>query len=134
MVIIRSKYSFNVWVMIFGFILLLPVLNGCGSSDNDFFNDDPSIKVCNWDDNEYRVKLHHSTDDSVADEFTLDKWYELGGDTCDHFEDMREGDYYITVHEDNQSEPTDTSASFNMDDDDSEEFWIDDTGDINHND
>jgi len=133
MVKISSKYSFNVWVMIFGLILL--ILNGCSSSDLDVFNDDPSIKVCNWDANEYRVKLHHSTDDSIADEFTLDKWYKVGGDTCDQFEDMiEEENYYITIHEDNQDEPTDTSASFYLDDDDYEEFWIDDTGDINHKD
>jgi hypothetical protein len=111
--------------------LILLILNGCSSSDLDVFNDDPAIKVCNGDTNEYRVKLHHSTDDSVADEFTLEKWYALG-DACDQFEDVREGDYYITIHEDNQSEPTDTSASFYMDDDDYENFWIDDTGDINN--
>ncbi|MDM8541205.1 hypothetical protein QUF90_08960 [Desulfococcaceae bacterium HSG9] len=132
MVKVSSKYSFNVWVIIFGLILL--VLNGCSNSDLDAFNDDPIIKVCNWDANDYRVKLHHSTDDSVADEFSLDKWYKVGGDTCDQFEDMREGDYYITIHEDNQEEPTDTSASFYLDDDEHEEFWIDDTGDINDKD
>ncbi len=105
-------------------ILPLSLLAGCGSDDDD----DSVITVCNWDNDEYTVKLHRASDGTVVDQFNLDEWYQPW-DQCDEFNDYN-GEFYITIHEDNAAEPNDTSSRFYIEEGEYEEFSIDNDGDI----
>lgn len=98
---------------------------GCGGDDDD----KRSISICNLDNQEYQVKLHRMSDNAVVGEFHLEEVYELRH-VCKEFTDYPEGRYYITIHEDNQTEPTDTSTDFYLDRYDYYTFTIDSTGSI----
>ncbi len=122
-----SKHSSTVLraILIFSFILpLSAVLTGCTSN-----TDKPAIKVCNFDNYEYKVKLHWDADGSVADEFTLGEAWDLL-DLCDEFENVDEGRYYITIYEDGKSAETDRSNRFYVGSGEVQELRIDDAGNI----
>jgi len=105
-------------------IVPLGVLAGCSGDDDD----ESVITVCNWDNEEYTVKLHRASDGAVVDQFKLGEWYDVW-DQCDDFTDYY-GEFYITIHEDNAADPTDTSAVFYIEEGEYEEFSIDNDGDI----
>ena len=103
------------------------LLNGCIIYDHD--DDEGEIRVCNYDNHEYCVVLRDYHNDRVEDEFWVGEWYDYG-DQCDTFHDIDEGRYYIEIYRECDSYPWDTSASFYIDDDEYEYFWIDEDGDI----
>ncbi|MGE0085887.1 MAG: hypothetical protein AB7S75_15880 [Desulfococcaceae bacterium] len=109
-----------------GIALILPmaVLAGCNGDDDD----ESVITVCNMDNEEYTVKLHRSSDGTVVDQFSLGEWYDIT-DQCDDFNDYN-GEFYITIHEDNAEDPSDTSSTFYIEEGEYEEFSIDNDGDI----
>jgi hypothetical protein len=116
-------------MLILGVILagLSGFVIGCGSDDDD---DIKTISVCNLDNEEYQVRLHRMSDNVVVGEFHLEEVYEFRS-VCKEFKDYPEGRYYITIYEDNQTEPADTSADFYLDAYDYHTFTIDSTGSIN---
>lgn len=101
----------------------LAAFTGCNDDD-----DKGKIRVCNYDNNTYVVKLHRDSDGAVLEEFEVREWNDT--DLCDKFEDVDDGRYYLTIHIDNQPNPSDTSESFYVDNGDYETFTIDTTGDI----
>ncbi|MDM8550033.1 hypothetical protein QUF72_08155 [Desulfobacterales bacterium HSG2] len=107
-------------------MLLSSVFTGCDSVDDD----DSAIRICNGDDSEYRVELHRDSDDSMVKELWLEEWHDLTGDQCEDFSDVDEGKYYISIHEEGSSDESDRSGSFYVENDETERFWIDDTGTI----
>jgi len=109
-----------------GIALMIPLcgLSGCSGDDDD----ESVITVCNWDNEEYTVKLHRASDGTVVDQFNLGEWYDFT-DQCDEFNDYY-GEFYITIHEDNAENPTDTSETFYIEEGEYEEFSIENDGDI----
>ncbi len=103
----------------------LVALPGCDDDD-----DEGKIQVCNHDNHDYVVKLHRDSNGVVLREFEVKEWELYDSDECDEFEDVDEGRYYLTIHRDNESDATDTSGSFYVDNGDFEFFIIDSTGDI----
>ena len=74
-------------------------------------SEDGIIEVCNTDDEEYSVKLHSDSDDVVVDNFWLEEVYDITH-TCDNFEGIPNGSYYITIHENGVETASDTSEVF----------------------
>ncbi len=87
------------------------------------------IRICNYDDEDYTVRLRRYADGLVIAEFELEAWYEFG-DKCDAFDNVPEDQYYITIHEDGAAYPASQTDDFHFEDYDIEYFWIDDSGDI----
>ena len=112
--------------MLIGIALLIPLagIAGCNGDDDD----DSVITVCNWDNDEYTVKLRRASDDTVVDQFSLGEWYDAW-DQCDDFNDYN-GEFYITIHEDNAEDASDVSSTFYIEEGEYEEFSIDSDGDI----
>ncbi len=110
------------------FLFMIAAIYGC--DDDDFFSQDARIEVCNYDNKEYFVRLHWSEDDSIVDEIELEDAIPLVLDFCEEFEDVEEGSYYLTIHEQFDGEPIDTSVVFHIEEDETEQFYIDDDGDI----
>ena len=112
----------------------MPLLSGC--SDDD---DDEGIWVCNFDDEDYTVRLWRSNSNPdtavsyIVDEFELDDIFEIGGRTCNDFEDpgIYSGWHFITIHENGAAVADDTSEDFYFEVGEYEGFSIDSTGDIN---
>ncbi|MCP4111144.1 MAG: hypothetical protein GY749_37395 [Desulfobacteraceae bacterium] len=98
------------------------------SSGNLETSEEGIIRVCNGDDEEYRVKLYSETDVFV-DDFWLKDFY----NTCDNFENIPNGSYYITIHENDAVTPTDTSDVFVYDGAADHFFKIDSTGGLEKN-
>ncbi|MEE4354892.1 MAG: hypothetical protein V2I97_00380 [Desulfococcaceae bacterium] len=121
-----SVKKMNIFLLIFC-IIAWGVIAGCGSDD-----DDSIITVCNWDNDEYTVQLHRASDDTVVDSFHLEEWYDFGGDQCDEFKDYT-GEYYLTIYEDNAEYPSDISSYFYVEDEEYEDFYIDESGEIKRN-
>ncbi len=124
----RNSSMVSPGILIFGIILLLFIFAGCGSSD-----DEGTIHVCNWDNNEYRAELYRDSDDSLVKDIWLDEWHDLGGDQCEEFKDVDEGKYYIAIYEEGGANVTDRSGSFYLENGEYENFWIDSTGSIRKN-
>ncbi len=109
-------------VLFIGVIGLIP-LSGCDDDD-----DENLIQICNYDNEEYVVKLHRDSDGVIIADLHVEEWYDT--DKCDDFHDLPENRYYLTIHEDNAVKADSTSKSFYLDDDDEEYFRIDSTGTI----
>ncbi|MFW6373583.1 MAG: hypothetical protein ACOC3W_07785 [Thermodesulfobacteriota bacterium] len=88
-----------------------------------------AVLVCNGDDEDYLVELRRESDDRVVDSFTLDDVFEFD-DTCDDFDDIDAGAYYIRIYEDRDFNDWHDSVIFFLSDDETEAFRIDSTGDI----
>jgi hypothetical protein len=123
----------SVWKKMFriliGISLLIPLIgiSGCwGDDDDDDY--DSLITVCNWDNDEYTVKLHKASDGTVVDQFNLDEWYH-SSDQCDDFNDYF-GEFYITIHENNAEEASDISYVFYIEEGEYEQFFINSDGEI----
>ena len=114
-------------------IFILILLAACGlmpaACDVEVPEGDSAVEVCNYDDEEYAVKLHNADTGIVIDEFTLEEVWELD-DSCDEFKDLFAGNYYITIYEDEDTEATDKSEDFYLDGEEDISFIIDSTGDI----
>jgi hypothetical protein len=118
--------------VLIGITLLIPLIGiaGCwGDDDNDDY--DSVITVCNWDNNEYTVKLHKASDDTVVDQFYLEEWYQ-SGDQCNDFNDYF-GQFYITIHKDDAEEAIDISHIFYVEEGEHKRFYIDGEGEIVRN-
>ncbi len=102
------------------------VLAGCSSSSD---SSKGTITVCNTDDEEYIVELYRDTDDKLVKKFSLDEWYDLGGDQCDDFSDVDPGRYYIVIYEEN-TDNTDETESFYLGGDEHKYFTIASPGEI----
>lgn len=107
----------------FVLILLLLVMTGGCSSDDD---DESSISVCNFDNEDYRVELRRASDHSIVRAFDIDSVFDVF-DTCDTFEDVEEGHYYIYIKE-HGDEESDRSVSFYLEEGEYRSFTIDSTG------
>lgn len=92
-------------------------------------SDDGIIRVCNSDDEEYEVKLHRDSDETVARQFTLEEWYDRN--KCDNFEGIASERYYITIHEDGAATASDISEVFVYDGAADHYFLIESPGRIN---
>ncbi|MDM8537622.1 hypothetical protein QUF70_12765 [Desulfobacterales bacterium HSG17] len=115
-----SKFvKYAAWLL----ILIFMIVAGCSSDD-----DEGIIQVCNLDTDEFVVELRWDSDDSIVDSFQLGEWYDFN-DSCDKFEDIEEGRYYIAIYEEGSDEELITN-SFYLDDGEYESFTIDDDGDI----
>lgn len=118
--------------MLIGISLLITLIGiaGCwGDDDDDDDNDyDSVITVCNRDNDEYTVKLRKASDGTVVDQFNLEEWYDAN-DQCDDFNDY-DGEFYITIHEDNAEEARDISSVFHIEEDEYEYFSINSDGEI----
>jgi hypothetical protein len=129
---IRAMNSQNRKIFFLSIIMILLVslllMNGCDNGEIGL-KGDSEVEVCNNDDEEYRVKLHWDEDGRIIDEFTLGEAWDLS-DRCDEFEGLPEGWYHITIYEDRDKPPTDTSDDFYLDNDDKKYFIIDDSGEI----
>ena len=114
--------------MLIGISLLIPLIGiaGCWGDDDD--DDDSVITVCNWDNDDYTVKLHRASDGTVVDQFNVEEWRDLR-DQCDTFNDYY-GEFYITIHKDNAVAASDISSTFYIEEGDYEQFSIDSDGDI----
>lgn len=110
-------------LLVLSLAFMFVALQGCDDED-----DEGIIRVCNYDNNEYLVKLHRESDGVVLRSFEVGDF--IDSDRCDEFKDVNEGRYYLTIHEDNNDTPTDTSSDFYLDNGDYETFVIDSTGDI----
>jgi len=131
----EDKMKNTVWDkmvrMLIGISLLISLIGiaGCWGDDDDDDDDyDSVITVCNGDNDEYTVKLHKASDGTVVDQFNLEEWYNTG-DQCDAFNDYF-GEFYITIHEDNAEEASDTSDIFHIEDEEYEQFSINGDGEI----
>jgi hypothetical protein len=89
---------------------------------------DSTVEVCNFDDEEYLVRLYSRAGVAV-DEFELGEAFDIS-DRCDEFKDLPAGNYYLAIYEDGDDEATDTSEDFYLDGEDELEFVIDSSGDI----
>jgi len=88
-----------------------------------------TVIVCNGDDEDYLVELRRESDDRVVDSFTLDDVFEFD-DTCEDFDDIDAGAYYLRIYEDRDITDWDDSVIFFLSDDETEEFRIDSTGSV----
>jgi len=70
--------------LLIGISLLIPLIGMAGCDGDD--DDDSVITVCNWDNDEYTVKLCRLSDGMVVEQFNLGEWYDTG-DQCDSFDD-----------------------------------------------
>lgn len=101
---------------------IIGILGGGASGKGD-------IIVCNGDDEDFLVELRREEDDSVVDSFTLDDIFEIGG-SCDDFNNIDAGAYYIRIYEDRDFNKRADSVIFFLSDDETEEFRIDSTAEI----
>ncbi|MCP4346095.1 MAG: hypothetical protein GY795_11295 [Desulfobacterales bacterium] len=101
------------------------------SSGNIETSDEGIIRVCNGDDEQYDVVLR-SESGAYIKEFRLEEFYDVTN-TCDNFENVPNGSYYITIHEDGAVTPADTSDVFVYDGAADSFFSIDSTGGIEKN-
>ncbi len=125
----RFKNLFSVLTVMLLFFAASSVFTGCSDDDDeDAYKN--RIEICNEDDEEYQVKLHRNSDGVVIREFTLGAWYDITEDKCSNFENIDEGYYYISIHEDNSSSASDTSENFYMDNGNVRYFTIESPGKI----
>ena len=111
-------------MLILSLLLMMSVFIGCSSSGDD----GGTVEICNHDNEEYDVELRKSSNDEVVKEFDLGEFYDLA-DKCDRFEGIDGGRYYITIYE-KDSNNSDSSNSFYVEDGEFRFFSIDSTGDI----
>lgn len=105
-------------------IFLILFVSGCPIDDDD----ETEITICNLDNHEYDVELRRDSDDRVEDELHVEEWYELG-DSCETFDDVDEGRYYLVVLDDD-NDVVDESDDFYIDKGEKKVFNIDSDGDI----
>lgn len=125
----KSSVWKKMFRMFIGISLLISLIGiaGCwGDDDDDDY--DSVITVCNWDNDEYTVKLHKASDGTVVDQFNLEEWYD-SSDQCDDFNDYF-GEFYITIHENNAEEASDISNIFYIEEGEYERFFINSDGEI----
>jgi hypothetical protein len=122
-----NTISLSFRILLVGVLYSAVIFWGCDS--DDFFPEE-RIEVCNYDNKDYFVKLHRSADDVIVDEIEVEEGTPLILDSCEEFEDVGEGTYYLTIHEQSDGDPLDTSGDFHLDEDETERFYIDDDGDI----
>jgi len=125
---LKIKRLLSVLSVMLLFFAAASVFTGCSDDDDDDYIN--LIQICNNDDEEYRVKLCRESDGVVVSEFTLGEWYDLSEGKCDLFEDINEGFYYITIHEDNSSSESDRTDRFYMDNGTYRYFRIKSPGEI----
>lgn len=100
---------------------LIP-LTGCTGSD-----DSSIIRVCNVDNDAYRVELRRDSDDVLVDALSVDEWYYA--DSCDEFDDVPDGQYYVVIINKDSGEQ-DYSEAFYIENGEYEGFYIDSTGSL----
>ncbi len=121
---IKLSVSRTALIMILAVFIGAFALTGCSDDDEN------SISVCNQDNEEYVVKLHHDSNGNIADDFRLGEWYDFA-DLCDKFKNVATGWYYITIHEGSaEAVAEDTSDRFYMASDTSRNFWITTSGNL----
>ncbi|MFO7871263.1 MAG: hypothetical protein R6V03_07525 [Kiritimatiellia bacterium] len=100
------------------------MIMGIGAGCEDSFDDESDVKITNNDNHDYTVKLHKMDDDSVVAEMRIDE-----NESAD-FDDVAEGDYYLTNTRIGVEEITSRSRTFTVEDEEDVEFTINDDGDI----
>lgn len=116
--------------LLLGLLAASGLLAGCDdlftSSEDE---EGATVYLYNYDnDHEYRAELHLVSDSSLIESCGLDEYPDTG--YADTFEDLDEGNYYVSVFRDNGTDETARSATFHLDDDETECFSIEDDGDV----
>ncbi len=123
--------AYKQYHLIFLLAILVALLSGAVLVGCDVVvpESNSDVEVCNYDDEEYQVKLYQADTGIMLDEFGLEEAWEFD-DICDEFKDLFAGSYYITIHEDDEEEVTDRSENFSVDGQEDISFIIDSSGDI----
>lgn len=116
----------QILIFIFAIGMVFSCMTGC-SSDDAYKN---TINVCNYDNEDCLVKLYSADGGILVREFELEKFEVVS--SCDGFDDLDAGWYYVIIHEGNSELPSDTSDIFHVDSNDHIHFSIDASGELNN--
>ncbi|GEM_PF-2397478 len=114
-----------------GLVVCMGVAAIVGSGYGD--RNEGEVVVRNYDDDhDYHVELFRSSDNVSVSSFILEDYDPLDPESSNTFENIDTGDYYLVIRykHDDPSVVRGQSRVFNLDEDETECFEIDDDGDL----